>query len=464
VVVGQTFDLNVEKVLEHWTPAHALREVIANALDEHALIGRADRPSVVKDDAGVWHVRDRGRGLRYHHLTQNESDEKRASDVVVGQFGVGLKDALATFHRNGIAVRISSPRGTISLTEHAKHGFDDVVTLHAVVEAPAEVDGTDVALAGISDADVAEAMAFFLVFDPSVEVLETTGSGQVLARAGDAPRSVYVRGVRVAEDDGLLFSYNVTKVDAKLRRALNRERSHVGRSAYTDRVKAILLAVEASVVLTRLVEDMAGFAKGATRDEVKWNDVAERVVRQLAATNPDTVFVTAAQRWSHPELIRRAEIDGKHVFVIPDALAARLRNAADGIVTTLERFAAEWNERVVIQPLDPAQLDPAERDVLNVAGQMLEVVGRRRDEWQVVVSDTLHLTPDGTETAHGLWEPARRRIVINRRCLRSRELFVATLLHEIAHAITGATDLTAEFEDGLTDLLGTVGTRAVTTP
>jgi hypothetical protein len=464
VVVGQTFDLNVEKVLEHWTPAHALREVIANALDEHALIGRPDRPSVVKDDAGVWHVRDRGRGLRYHHLTQNESDEKRASDVVVGQFGVGSRDALATFHRNGIAVRISSPHGTISLTEHAKHGFDDVVTLHGVVEAPAEVDGTDVALAGISDADVAEAMAFFLVFDPAVEVLETTGPGQVLARPGDAPRSVYVRGVRVAEDDGLLFSYNVTKVDAKLRRALNRERSHVGRSAYTDRVKAILLAVEASVVLTRLVEDMAGFAKGATHDEVKWNDVAERVVRQLAATNPDTVFVTAAQRWSHPELIRRAEIDGKHVFVIPDALAARLRNAADGTVTTLERFAAEWNERVVIQPLDPAQLDPAERDVLNVAGQMLEVVGRRRDEWQVVVSETLHLTPDGTETAHGLWEPARRRIVINRRCLRSRELFVATLLHEIAPATTGATDLTAEFEDGLTDLLGTVGTRAVTTP
>ena len=66
----------------------------------------------------------------------------------------------------------------------------------------------------------------------------------MLARPGDAPRSVYVRGVRVAEDDGLLFSYNVTKVDAKLRRALNRERSNVGRSAYTDRIKAILLAVE----------------------------------------------------------------------------------------------------------------------------------------------------------------------------------------------------------------------------
>ena len=284
----------------------------------------------------------------------------------------------------------------------------------------------------------------------------------MLARPGDAPRSVYVRGVRVAEDDGLLFSYNVTKVDAKLRRALNRERSNVGRSAYTDRIKAILLAVEAPVVLTRLVDDMAGFAKGATRDEVKWNDVAERVVRQLAVSDPDTVFVTAAQRWSHPELIRRAEIDGKHVFVIPDALAARLRAANDGTVTTLERFAAEWNDRVVIEPIDPSHLDADERTVLDLAGEVLALVGRRRDEWDVVVSATLHLTPDGTETAHGLWEPAQRRIVIHRSCLADAQLFVGTLLHEIGHAVTGATDLTARFEDGLTDLLGTVGTHAVT--
>src|SRR5829696_2804734 len=183
----QAFDLNVEKVLEHWSPAHALREVIANALDEHALIGRVDRPEISRDTARVWHVRDHGRGLRYHHLTLNESDEKRASEVVVGQFGVGLKDALATFHRNGIGVRISSPHGRIGLVEQSKHGFGDVVTLHAVVDAPADIDGTDVALTGIADADVAEAMGFFLVFDTTVEVMETTPAGQVLSRPGTHP-------------------------------------------------------------------------------------------------------------------------------------------------------------------------------------------------------------------------------------------------------------------------------------
>jgi hypothetical protein len=458
-VLTEAFDLNVEKVLEHWTPAHAVREVIANALDEHALTGRADRPQIVKDGDGVWHVRDRGRGLRYRHLTQNESEEKRASDVVVGQFGVGLKDALATFHRNGIGVRIASPHGVLGLVERSKHGFGDVVTLHATVGPPADIEGTDVALSGISDVDVAEAMRFFLVYDDTVEALASTPAGQVLARADGERGSVYVRGVRVAEDDGLLFSYNVTKVDAKLRRALNRERANVGRSAYTDRVKAILLAVENPTVLTMLVGDMAGFARGATHDEVKWNDVAEWVVRKLADTDPSIVFVTAAQRWSHAELIRRAEVDGKHVFVIPDALAARLGDT-DGEVTTLERFAADWNKRVVVEPIDPTRLSEVERSVLALADAVLAVVGRSGSGWTIVVSETLHLSPDGTETANGLWEPAQRRIVINRRCLATPQLFVATVLHEVAHAVTGATDLTAAFEDGLTDLLGIVGTRA----
>ena len=197
-------------------------------------------------------------------------------------------------------------------------------------------------------------------------------------------------------------------------------------------------------MLTRLVEDMAGFAKGATRDEVKWNDVAERVVRQLAAIDPDTVFVTAAQRWSHPELIRRAETDGKHVFVIPDALAARLRAPP---TTRSRRWSASppsgTNESSSNRSTRPCSTPPSATCWTSPA-QVLGMVGRRPDEWQVVVSETLHLTPDGTETAHGLWEPAQRRIVINRHCLQSPELFVATLLHEIGHAVTGATDLTAD--------------------
>ena len=104
------FDLNIERVLENWTVAHALREVIANALDEQALTGTAE-PQIFQDAEGSWHIRDWGRGLRYEHLTQNENKEKLAHpDQVVGKFGVGLKDALATFDCHRVATRRSPDR------------------------------------------------------------------------------------------------------------------------------------------------------------------------------------------------------------------------------------------------------------------------------------------------------------------------------------------------------------------
>jgi len=42
------FDLNVERVLEHWTSVFAMRELIANALDEAALTGTAE-PEIARD-------------------------------------------------------------------------------------------------------------------------------------------------------------------------------------------------------------------------------------------------------------------------------------------------------------------------------------------------------------------------------------------------------------------------------
>jgi hypothetical protein len=91
------FDLNIEEVLENWEVHHAVREIIANALDEQVLARTAD-PEIAKGRDG-WHVRDFGRGIQIQHFTQNENPEKLASaGGVIGKFGVGLKDALATFH------------------------------------------------------------------------------------------------------------------------------------------------------------------------------------------------------------------------------------------------------------------------------------------------------------------------------------------------------------------------------
>ena len=115
------FDLNIEKVLENWTVAHAIREIIANALDEQILTG-TDDIEIYRDNAGRWHIRDYGRGIKYQHLTQNENEEKQTHPHLIGKFGVGLKDALATFDRNGIGVTIDSRHGHITIGQSTNSG------------------------------------------------------------------------------------------------------------------------------------------------------------------------------------------------------------------------------------------------------------------------------------------------------------------------------------------------------
>ena len=103
------FDLNIDKILEDWETHHAIRELIANALDERTLTGTVE-PQVTKDSAGWWHIRDFGRGLRQENLIQSENPEKLSHPNIIGKFGIGLKDALATLERTGSGTQTSRLR------------------------------------------------------------------------------------------------------------------------------------------------------------------------------------------------------------------------------------------------------------------------------------------------------------------------------------------------------------------
>ena len=113
------FDLNIEKVLENWEIFHALREIIANALDEQILTKTKEIEIKRENDFVI--IRDFGRGLKYQHLTQNENQEKiNSPELVIGKFGVGLKDAFATLNRHGIVVRVKTKHGDLTLEKQKK--------------------------------------------------------------------------------------------------------------------------------------------------------------------------------------------------------------------------------------------------------------------------------------------------------------------------------------------------------
>lgn len=458
------FDLNIEKVLDHWTIAHALREVIANALDEQALTGTSD-PEIFKASTGNWHVRDFGRGLRYEHLTQKENAEKlKYPGKIIGKFGVGLKDALATADRRGIGVLIRSSHGNITISRSGKHGFSDVVTLHANICPPTDPDlvGMEFILSGVKDEDIAQAKGFFLRYSDD-ELFEQTKFGAVLRNKGQKAR-IYVNGLCVAEENEFLFSYNITSLTANLRKALNRERTNVGRGAYADRVKAILLECSTPSVADALASDLSNFETGEMHDELEWLDVALHACRILNA-NEKVIFVTSSQLLMGGSLISHAQADGYRVVIVPQNIAAKLpmlKDMSGKPIRDIGRYSTEWNESFQYTFIAPDALTPKERTVFALTEPILQLVKNKRTQSikEVLISETMRLDADGNDVVSGVHEPGGR-IIIKRSELRAVQSYAATLLHEVCHELTGGDDLTKCFEDGLTEMLGTLAARAL---
>ncbi len=463
------FDLNVERVLEHWTIAHALREIIANALDETALTGTAD-PSIVKDEQQRWHIKDAGRGLRYIHLTQKENKEKlRHPELVIGKFGVGLKDALATFDRHHVKVHILSSHGDLTIGAAPKHGFDDVTTLHALIYPPSDPlrVGTEFILTGIKDEQMAQAKDFFLRYSGDTILAQTTYGAILQHNEKKRKARIYVNGLFVAEEERFLFSYNITSLTAALRKALNRERTNVGRGAYTDRVKAILLACEKATVADALAHDLQHLERGTAHDELQWLDVQLHACRILNATG-QIVFVTSDQLLLGGSLVVNAQHDGYRVVVIPFTLASKLPTLQDingQQVRTLEVYRQEWNDSFQFTFISPDKLTPEERAIYSLTKTIMHLLTPRVTHVkEVLISETMRLNRYDNNEAVGVWEGEHQRIVIKRSQLQRRDHYAATLLHEYIHALSSADDQTLAFEEDLTQALGVLAHRLVHPP
>lgn len=456
----RTFDLNIEEVLENWEVEHALREVIANALDEQLLSSTKDI-EISKDRLGQWHIRDFGRGLGIEHFTLNEDKEKLGSDKpIIGKFGVGLKDALATFHRRGIEVLIHSQHGAFRLKEVSKHGFENIVTLHVEYhDTPQPIVGTEFILRGVSQAQIDKARSLFLRFSGD-QIIETTAYGSVIRRGANTPR-VYILGVLANEEPNFLFSYNITSLTDGMKKRLNRERLNVGRTTYTDRIKAVLRSASSEEIQEALIRQLERRAFGDQADEMQWIEVSQHALN-LMHQRAKVAYVTEEELQTRPDLVGAAKSDGLQVIVITDQQKqkAEAQAAAGGPeLRTLDVYAKEFNESFQYQFVDPTDLDPKERAVFDLNGRILELVGVAPPRApKVLISKTMRITSTDTE---GVWDPSLRAIVVKRPCLSAVNRYAGTLLHEAAHAMTGAPDVSRMLETVLTDYLGLVAARAL---
>jgi hypothetical protein len=154
-------------------------------LDEQ-ILSKTNDIQIYFDNYQVLYICDYGRGLNYTHLTQNENEEKLQHNNLIGKFGVGLKDALATFDRNNKKIKINSKHGCITIGKSNKHGFDDITTLHAYIDEPIDKNfiGTEFVINDCSFEDVETAKSLFLKFS-NFKFLEKTPYGEIYEKTSD---------------------------------------------------------------------------------------------------------------------------------------------------------------------------------------------------------------------------------------------------------------------------------------
>jgi hypothetical protein len=456
----RSFDLNIEEVLENWEVEHAIREIIANALDEQ-VISRTAEIEISKDDSGDWRIRDFGRGLQIEHFTLNENPEKLSAPTgIIGKFGVGLKDALATFHRRGIDLHVRSSFGTFGLRQDHKHGFDNIVTLHVEYDdSSTNIHGTEFILHGATDIDMAKAKSLFLKF-AGEEILETNTYGQILQRRQSGGR-VYISGVFASEEPNFLFSYNITSLTDAMKKKLNRERLNVGRTTYAERVKFILKIAKSNSVQELLVDQVRKRATGEQCDEMAWIEISQMALNLMSAQAPVAYF-TEQELQSSPNILDNVRSDGYEVVVISEQQKMKLDAqvlSGGPQVRTLEAYVEEYNTSFEYSFVDYATLTSEERHIYDLTPRILALVGISGNRvLQIRISETMRVTTDDTE---GVWDPSMQAIVIKRSKLASLLGYAATLLHEAGHATTGTVDATREFEAVLTGYLGRTATAAI---
>lgn len=457
------FDLNIDRMLENWEAPHAIREIIANALDEQILAGTREI-AITRDKDGQWRIRDFGRGLRHEHFTMNENQEKLDHPALIGKFGVGLKDALATFDRLGIETRIRSKFCDVSFVRSEKHDFSDVITLHACISDPSDSTfvGTEFILKGCSNEDIAKAKQLLLRFSGE-EMLEKTQYGEVLRNAGNTSY-IYINGIRVAEEENFLFSYNITSLTAAIKKALNRERTNVGRSAYSERVKSILLASSSEAVAKALANDLGNFGSGTLHDEMKWTDVSVHASK-IANSSGNVLFMTDEEIMDAPRFVEEARANGRQIITIPSTVKGKLSGQVDtegNAIQDLGNFVSEWNDSFVFKFVTPENLTQGERSIFDMTIRIAGLVGGLPPRVQAVkISETMRPEAGSFSEARGLWTGSE--IIVKRSELISVERYAATLLHEIGHARSSESDITIGFERELTSLLGMLASKALRT-
>ncbi len=242
-----------------------------------------------------------------------------------------------------------------------------------------------------------------------------------------------------------------------MKKALNRERANVGRSAYTDTIKKLLLSSSSKEVAEELGDDLKNINLGTSRDEIQWVDVQEHAVKILNQTGK-YLFITPFDSMRYRDMIDEAENNGYSIVVITENLKGKIQGDQDLLgnpIVDLGQFISNYNDSFEFMFVEYEDLNKQEKYVYDTIPEIIEIFGGMpRKVKNIKVSTKMRKDLTANTLTLGCWDEKTSSIVLSKSLLKSKAEFSGTLVHELIHAKTGYGDVTREFERELTKYIG----------
>ncbi|WP_055669715.1 ATP-binding protein [Desnuesiella massiliensis] len=293
------FDLNIgQNYLSDWSASLALREIVANGIDEKGE-GNFDFNWL---ENGTIIIKDYAEGLKPEQLIFQGYDKRNRNDKI-GKFGFGLKDAIGVLWSENIIVEIRSTGYKFTFEMKEKSKGCKFKTLHACIR-KFEADnfkGTEFTIYNCPFTDYEEARMNFIRYE-NPTILSRTTKGQILEKDTSSVTNIYLNGMKIAEDNKLRFSYNITNPSSKIKNGLNRERKYVSRIVYQSDLVNMLNKNEEEIVSDILVEQLKNSYEGNNMSEITWKDVIIKTCNYILKNNK-TIFVSSEDREKTMNLI-----------------------------------------------------------------------------------------------------------------------------------------------------------------
>lgn len=455
------YDLNAgNENLTHWKLEHALRELIANALDEQRET-ETESIEVFWDEGGRLHIRDYGRGLEESHLVVGGAKLKEKDSNAIGHFDAGLKDALSVFYRDKIKVEFHSKHLYSQRLAWREKG-ENTKTIHVELKPVPDSSfvGTEFSLEGIPTASVDKATSLFLFFQDRkpIEVVKDD-SGGILGEIYEAVSGesyLYVNGQQMSEAKNFLFSYNLLNVSGRVKSAPGRDRQLRTFEPYKKQIVKLLRNAKSTTVIDALVEDLER-PRDQSHEEQAWTEVRLIASENRHSKGTNFVYITHEELKSLSAYDREIAEGFGYEFSEPMTLT-EMRSFLSKFpdAKTLETIRKDYDQGFEFEWVEPQDLSDDELSNFTLAVESAKRTlseGGLKHDFTVRVSETLMVSSSGIDTL-GLWCPDEREIVLKRSVLLDLQQTYITVFHEFAHAQHGYSDNTRDFEDDLGDMIG----------